>query len=66
MYRNSKRPFVERRQGMDRRRVDAPAPGAHERRRGIEPRRPEVTELELSESQWAELQVEALGRKAGD
>lgn len=50
-------PGAERRSGKDRRRVDLRLPGEHERRRSVEPRKPEVRELELSESQWAGLQA---------
>lgn len=49
---------TERRSGADRRRVDKGPPGGHERRRIIEPRRPEVAELEMSESEWAQLSAE--------
>jgi hypothetical protein len=46
---------TERRSGKDRRLVDTGPHGRHERRRHLEPRRPEVVELELSDSEWAEL-----------
>ena len=47
---------AERRSGKDRRqREDAP-PGGRERRRGIEPRRPEVIEVDITPSQWDALQ----------
>jgi hypothetical protein len=43
---------LERRSGHDRRqREDAP-PRGWDRRRGVEPRRPEVVELDLTPSQW--------------
>jgi len=45
----------ERRTGDDRRRRDIGPPGRHERRRGGEARKPEVVELDLSESEWAAL-----------
>lgn len=45
----------ERRTGDDRRRRDIGPPGRHERRRGVEARKPEVVELDLSESEWAAL-----------
>jgi hypothetical protein len=48
----------ERRSGADRRRVDKGPPGGRERRRLVEPRRPEVEELEMSESEWAQLSAE--------
>jgi len=40
---------------QDRRRRDVGPPGRHERRRGLEARKPEVVELEISESEWAAL-----------
>ena len=46
---------AERRAGNDRRRRDVGPPGRHERRRGLEARKPEVVELEISESEWAAL-----------
>ncbi|MGK2900973.1 MAG: hypothetical protein ACSLE9_20175 [Burkholderiaceae bacterium] len=45
----------ERRSGEDRRRLDGRPPGKHERRRGLEPRGPEVVELEMSSSEWMTL-----------
>ncbi len=48
----------ERRSGADRRRVDKGPPGGRERRRLVEPRRPQVEELEMSESEWAQLSAE--------
>jgi len=42
----------ERRAGADRRRVDKGPPGSHERRRNVEPRRPEVEEIDMSPSEW--------------
>jgi hypothetical protein len=42
----------ERRSGQDRRRVDKGPPGGHERRRSVEPRRPEVEEIDMSPSEW--------------
>lgn len=52
------RPPAERRSGHDRRRRDAAPPGGWERRRNVEARKPEVIELEISPSQWDELQSE--------
>ena len=46
---------VDRRTGHDRRRHDGPPPGGHERRTGLEPRQPDVHELELTPSQWSRL-----------
>jgi hypothetical protein len=44
-----------RRSGADRRRVESGPPGRHERRRDIESRKPEVVELDMSESEWTAL-----------
>jgi hypothetical protein len=46
---------VERRSGRDRRVVDIPPPKGRERRRTAEPRRPEVTEIDMTASQWGHL-----------
>jgi hypothetical protein len=46
---------VERRSGRDRRVVDIPPPKGRERRRTAEPRKPEVTEIDMTASQWAHL-----------
>jgi hypothetical protein len=46
-----KRP-AERRSGHDRRRHESAPPGSWERRRSIEPRKPDVAELEITPSQW--------------
>lgn len=49
-------PSTDRRSGVDRRKVDVgPPAGTRERRRGIEPRQPEVQELQLTDSQWGAL-----------
>jgi len=42
----------ERRSGNDRRRRESAPPASWERRRAIEPRKPEVAELEMTASQW--------------
>ena len=55
---------TNRRSGTDRRRADRGAPQGPERRVGLEPRKPEVTEVEISESDWARLQDEAARRSA--
>lgn len=47
---------VERRSGVDRRQVDNGPPDGRERRRAIEPRKPEVIEREPTPSEWAILQ----------
>ncbi|MBX3603626.1 MAG: hypothetical protein KF788_00055 [Piscinibacter sp.] len=46
---------VDRRTGGDRRHADQGPPGLHERRTGLEPRQPDVHEVELTPSQWAQL-----------
>jgi len=46
---------VERRSGDDRRQVDKGPPGRIERRKRVEARRPEVSVLELTDSEWATL-----------
>jgi hypothetical protein len=48
---------VERRSGVDRRQVNKPPPGGRERRTSMEPRKPEVNELEITPSDWARLTV---------
>jgi hypothetical protein len=53
-------PEADRRTGVDRRHVDGQPPGKHERRRGIESRKPEVVELDMSNSEWAALSDDAL------
>ncbi len=50
-----KKLLAERRAGPDRRATEGPPPGRRERRRGIEARRPEVSELQLSSAEWAAL-----------
>ncbi len=60
----AKRSNAERRSGKERRRRDTLAPGLPERRRSIEPRKPEVQELELSPSQWADLENLAAPKKS--
>jgi hypothetical protein len=49
---------VERRSGIDRRQQEGPPPFRTERRRGVEPRRPEVTELDMTPSQWDTLHAD--------
>jgi len=50
----------EQRSGKDRRQADRGPPGKHERRRGLEPRMPEVVEREMSNSEWSALSQEPL------
>ena len=47
----------------DRRKVDRGSPTGRERRVGMEPRKPEISEIEISPSEWAEL--EARSKPAG-
>jgi hypothetical protein len=46
---------TERRSGKDRRQGDKGPPGRVDRRRVVEPRKPEVAELNLSDSEWGAL-----------
>jgi len=49
-------PAIDRRAGADRRHLDAPLPvGKRDRRRGLEARKPEVNEIDMSQSEWAAL-----------
>ena len=53
---NRKTDEVDRRSGKDRRQVEeGPPPGKPERRRGLEPRQPDVIELQLTDSEWSAL-----------
>jgi len=45
---------ADRRSGVDRRKVDVEYAGK-DRRRGVESRKPEVVELEMSNSEWTAL-----------
>lgn len=56
---NPKSPATDRRSGTDRRGADAPPPGKRDRRRGLEARKPEVVELDMSDSEWAALNHES-------
>ena len=49
----------ERRSGTDRRRADKGPPGRVDRRRVVEPRKPEVAELNVSDSEWGALTEQA-------
>jgi hypothetical protein len=46
---------AERRSGSDRRKTDSALPAKHDRRRGLEARKPEVSEVEMSNSDWIAL-----------
>lgn len=48
-----------RRSGEDRRRTDAGPPGTRDRRRSLEPRKPDVIELDMSDSEWSALSGDA-------
>ena len=47
-------PKQERRSGRDRRVLDLGAPVGKELRKKVEARKPEIVELELSETEWEE------------
>lgn len=51
-----KAPTSERRKGPDRRKVDKDPPNGRERRVSLEPRKPEVEELDVSLSDWVRLE----------
>jgi hypothetical protein len=53
-----KPPATDRRKGADRRKVDKGPPRGRERRVSVEPRKPEVQELDVSPSEWAQLEDE--------
>ena len=53
-------PAADRRSGRDRRQRDSGPPDGWERRRSVEPRKPEVTELEFTPSQWGILHGDTL------
>ena len=46
---------VERRSGTDRRKTDVSTMGPLDRRRHVEPRKIEVAEVEMCESEWVAL-----------
>jgi hypothetical protein len=46
---------VERRSGVDRRAADLPLPVKIDRRRNVDARKPDVTELDMSDSEWSTL-----------
>ena len=58
-----KTPAADRRSGGDRRRVDKGSPNGRERRVGMEPRKPEISEVEISPSEWAALEEDLLRPK---
>lgn len=51
-------PVKERRSGVDRRRVDLDVDDRPERRRGVEARKPDVIELEMTRSEWLALSTD--------
>lgn len=51
-------PAKDRRSGADRRRVDLERFDRPERRHGVEARKPEVIEREMTNSEWLELSAE--------
>lgn len=52
----AKAPPIDRRRGSDRRRIDQGPPRGRDRRVGLEPRKPEVIEVDMTDSDWARLQ----------
>lgn len=50
-----KPPDIDRRSGRDRRQEEQGPPGV-ERRRRIEPRKPEVSEVTITDSEWGRLE----------
>ena len=55
MKQNQGKTTAERRSGKDRRQGDKGPPGRVDRRREAEPRKPEVAELDLTDSEWGAL-----------
>ena len=53
---------ADRRAGVDRRKADKGSPTGRERRVGMEPRKPEISEVEITPSEWAALEEELLRR----
>ena len=53
-----KPPERERRTGEDRRKLDLVPPSKAERRRSVESRKPDVVEIEMSNSEWGALTQE--------
>lgn len=45
----------DRRSGVDRRKEDKGPPGKVERRRSLESRKPEVVEIQMTNSEWGDL-----------
>jgi len=56
-------PGTERRSGRDRRKLDKGPPTGRERRVSVEPRKPEISEVEITPSEWGALEEELLRRK---
>jgi hypothetical protein len=53
------KPHGDRRSGTDRRKVDIAPPGRIDRRRSIDARKPDVVELDMSNSEWTALLPES-------
>jgi hypothetical protein len=53
-------PRADRRSGRDRRKADQGSPTGRERRIGMEPRKPEISEVEITPSEWAALEQDLL------
>lgn len=60
----SPKPPAERRTGDDRRRADKGPPRGRERRVTLEPRQPEVVELDITPEEWVELHQAASEKDA--
>jgi len=58
-------PAADRRSGRDRRQRDSGPPDGWERRRSVEPRKPEVVELEFTPSQWGALSGDTMPAELG-
>ncbi|MFT3666899.1 hypothetical protein [Piscinibacter sp.] len=59
----SVRPGTERRSGRDRRQADQGPPAGRDRRVSVEPRKPEISEVEITPSEWRALEEELLSRR---
>lgn len=55
---NDRRDGLDRRTGKDRREVEDAPPTGRERRHTVEPRMPEVTELDMTAEEWEALTKE--------
>lgn len=60
---SAKSSAADRRSGADRRKADKGPPTGRDRRVGMEPRKPEISEVEVTPSEWAALEEELLRGK---